>query len=551
MTKGNFMKRVTLTTTVAAVLTASIATVVPAIAVAQPVAGRPANDVTLSVGAGQMVRLNGTMSDLFVADDKIADVQVRSSDQIYIFGKSAGETTVYATNKAGKVVYSANVRVGTNIGSVDQLLRLAMPDARIQATPMNGMVLLTGTVATPSDVEEAGRIVQSFVGEGTQVISRIKTATPLQVNLQVKIAEVSRSLIKEIGVNLLTRDMTGGFLFGVSRGRAVGTIEDFNAGALPQLDVSADYGQPAGTIKGPFNPVTGQVLDPLRPGTVYKPTNPVGAGTAINLMGNLFGLDILSAIDLAENDGRVSTLAEPNLTALSGETASFLAGGEFPIPTASGINGTSVEFKEYGVSLAFTPTVLEGGRISMRVRPEVSELSSAGAIKLGGFEIPGLTTRRAETTVELGSGQSFMIGGLIRNSSSNTTDKAPWLGDLPILGALFRSNGFKRNETELVIIVTPYLVKPVNAGQIALPTDGFRTAKDGERIILDQQHNSRSGEQRPRPTVGPAQTVAPAIGQVGSASVPRPAAPAPATKQAEQKAVRPQQSASATPGFTF
>ena len=528
MTKGNIMKRVTLTATVAAVITASLTTV-PTIAAAQPVAGRPANDVTLSVGAGQMVRLNGTMSDLFVADDKIADVQVRSADQIYIFGKSAGETTVYATNKAGKVVYSANVRVGTNIGSVDQLLRLAMPDARIQATPMNGMVLLTGTVATPSDVEEAGRIVQSFVGEGTQVISRIKTATPLQVNLQVKIAEVSRSLIKEIGVNLITRDVSGGFLFGISRGRAVGTIDDITNPVV-------------------IDPRTGA---PAVIGTVYKPTNPVGAGTAVNLMGNLFGLDILSAIDLAENDGRVSTLAEPNLTALSGETASFLAGGEFPIPTASGINGTSVEFKEYGVSLAFTPTVLEGGRISMRVRPEVSELSSAGAIKLGGFEIPGLTTRRAETTVELGSGQSFMIGGLIRNSSSNTTDKAPWLGDLPILGALFRSNGFKRNETELVIIVTPYLVKPVNAGQIALPTDGFRTAKDGERIILDQQHNSRSGEQRPRPTVGPAQTVAPAIGQVGSVNVPRPVAPAPATKQAEQKAVRPQQSASATPGFTF
>jgi len=531
MTKGNFIKRVTLTTTVAAVLTASIGASVPTIAAAQSApAVRPANDLTLSVGTGRMVRLNGTMSDLFVADDRIADVQVRSADQIYIFGKGAGETTVYATNKAGKVVYSANVRVGTNIGSVGQFLKVAMPDARIEATPMNGMVLLTGTVGAPTDVEEAQRIVQAFVGEGTQVISRLKTATPLQVMLQVKIAEVSRSLMKDVGFNLLARESGGlgsGILFGIGRGNP-GTITD-----VPIGDLKNSAGEPITR-------------------TSYKFLNKAGV-TSIGAAGSLFGLDILSALDLAENDGRVSTLAEPNLTALSGETASFLAGGEFPIPTASGLNGTSVEFKEYGVSLAFTPTVLEGGRISMRVRPEVSELSSAGAIKLNGFEIPSLTTRRTETTVELGSGQSFMIGGLLRNSSSNSTEKAPWLGDLPILGALFRSNSFRRNETELVIVVTPYLVKPVNAGDIALPTDGYRDANDGQRILLGKEHDSRGSETRPRPTVAPAQSVAPAVGQVGSATISRPAAPAPApAKQAqEQKATRPQQSAVVTPGFSF
>jgi hypothetical protein len=178
------------------------------------------------------------------------------------------------------------------------------------------------------------------------------------------------------------------------------------------------------------------------------------------------------------------------------------------------------------VSLAFTPTVLEGGRISMRVRPEVSELSTVGSIRISGFEIPALTTRRTETTVELGSGQSFMIGGLLRNSSSNSTEKAPWLGDLPILGALFRSNSFRRNETELVIVVTPYLVKPVSAGQIALPTDGFRTPNDAQRILLDQQHRSRSGEQRPGPVAAPPRTVAPGVGALGAANQPVPTAPA-------------------------
>jgi pilus assembly protein CpaC len=226
-------------------------------------------------------------------------------------------------------------------------------------------------------------------------------------------------------------------------------------------------------------------------------------------------------------------LAEPNLVALSGETASFLAGGEFPIPASQGLNGTSIEFKEYGVSLAFTPTVLEGGRISMRVRPEVSEISSLNAVRLNGFEVPSLTTRRAETTVELGSGQSFMIGGLLSNTGNNSIDKAPFLGDLPVLGALFRSNKFRRNQTELVIVVTPYLVKPVNASQIALPTDGFRTANDPQRLLLNKSHDSRNGEARPMPRMAPPRTVAPAITTGGVAPAPqaRPAAPqAPAPK---------------------
>ncbi len=522
MIDAKILKRAMLTTTVAAVIAAGSMASVPTAAVAQPAtATKPASSLSLSVGAGRMVRLDGQMSDLFVANDAIADVQVRSADQIYIFGKSAGETTVYATNKAGKVLYSANVRVGTNIGSVDEMLRLAMPDSQIRATPMNGTMLLTGTVAAPSDVEEAGRLVQAYVGEGTQVISRLKSATPLQV----KIAEVSRSLAKDIGVNLLTHDRSGGFLFGIGRG-SPGTIKEVLSDTL-------------------IDPRTG---NPAVVGTEFAFNNKEGV-TTLGAAGRLFGLDILSSLDLAQNDGRVSILAEPMLAALSGETASFLAGGEFPIPKSEGLGGVSIEFKQYGVSLAFTPTVLEDGRISMRVRPEVSELSSAGAIKLNGFEIPSLTTRRTETTVELGSGQSFMIGGLLRNSSSNSTEKAPWLGDLPILGALFRSNSFRRNETELVIVVTPYLVKPVNASQIALPTDGFRAANDPERILLDQQHRSRSGVQRPGPTTAPPRAVTPGLGPVGAAA-PRPAAPAAPVKQAGQKAAG-QQTAAAAPGFSF
>ncbi|WP_317617548.1 type II and III secretion system protein family protein [Sphingomonas daechungensis] len=226
-------------------------------------------------------------------------------------------------------------------------------------------------------------------------------------------------------------------------------------------------------------------------------------------------MDILSSLDLAEVDGLVTTLAEPNLTALSGETASFLAGGEFPIPVSQSLGSISIEYKQYGVGLAFTPVVLADGRISMRVRPEVSELSSEGSIKLNGFDVPALVTRRAETTVELGSGQSFMLAGLIRNNTTNNVDKAPFLGDLPILGALFRSTSFRRQETELVIVVTPYLVKPVS-GRLALPTDGYRAPSDAKRVWEGKSYDSNVG------AASTPSSPAPAFGGAGAAAVASP-----------------------------
>jgi pilus assembly protein CpaC len=470
---------------------------------------RPNNDITLSVGRGQLITLPSAMSDVFVSNDAVADVQVRSTSQIYVFAKTAGESTVYVTSKSGAVVYSANVHAGQNVGSIDQMLRLAMPDDSVTATPINGMVLLTGTVATPEDGAQAEQLVQAYVGEKTKVISRLRMATPLQVNLQVKIAEVSRSLVKEIGANMMTRDQTGGFLFGVAQGRNFGSIGSADLGALPKLDASSQFGLPAGSISLPFDPKTGQFITSA--GTAYNMSNlALGAGkTAVGLAGHLFGIDVASALDLAEREGLVTTLAQPNLTALSGETASFLAGGEIPIPMLQGTGSSvTVEYKQYGVSLSFTPIVLADGRISMRVRPEVSELSSDGAVTLNGFTVPALSTRRVETTVELGSGQAFMIGGLLSNRNNNTISKAPGLGDVPVLGAMFRSTAFQRNETELVIIVTPYLVKPVNPNQIALPTDGYKAATDLERVLLGRSFSGTSGEQRPVPTMAPPSTIA-------------------------------------------
>jgi pilus assembly protein CpaC len=453
---------------------AAVALSLGAVGVATPAAAashsaRPAETLNLSQGTGTMVRLSEPMTDVFVANDSVADVQVRSASQLYIFGKSRGETTIYATSKSGRVVYAANVRVGKNISSIDEMLHLAMPDANVTATPMNNLVLLTGTVASPDDAEIAERLVTNYLGNDASygVVNRLRTATPLQVTLKVKIVEVNRSLMKKIGVNLLTSDPTSGFKFGIAQGGGI------------------------------FVPAPGESTA----GTGDVIRNAIGSTLAAS--GKLFGLNIISSLDLAQTDGMITTLAEPNLTALSGETASFLAGGEFPVPISQSLGSISIEYKQYGVGLAFTPIVLADGRISMRVRPEVSELSDAGSVKLNGFLVPALTTRRAETTVELGSGQSFMIAGLLQNRNRNNIEKAPLLGDLPILGMLFRSTGYQRDETELVIIVTPYLVKPVST-QLATPADGYRAPTDVQMNVEGQTFTGRSGPPAVVPSAAPA-----------------------------------------------
>jgi len=495
---------------------------------------QPDSRISVAVGRGKLITLPAPIEDIFIAENNIADVQVRSPRQIYIFGKKGGQTSFYATSASGKVIYSAEVSVGAEISSIDQMLKLAMPEANIAVSTTNNFVLLTGTIANPDDAEEAENLVQAFVGDATRVVSRLKTATPMQVNLKVRFAEVSRSLAKEINGNLLTRDTTGGFQFGVSRGRNFGSITDFTSN-LPQLDASSLFGLPAGSVSLPFNPATGQFV--TASGTAFN-YNKVNSGlNTIQAAGRLFGLDIATAFDVSERVGLVSTLASPNLTTISGETATFLAGGEFPIPMSSGLGEVSVQYKNFGVSLSYTPTVLSNGRISIRVAPEVSEISSNGAVILNGFSIPAVSTRRAETTVELGSGESFMIAGLMQNSYNSAIDKTPGLADVPILGTLFKSDGYRRNETELMIVVTPYLVKPVSDSEIVLPTDGFKAANDAERFLLNRNH-SGTGDDRPKPQMAPATPTNQSFGSLES--------PAPS-----KSAKKSQKSGSTAPGFSF
>ncbi|WP_439570868.1 type II and III secretion system protein family protein [Sphingomonas sp.] len=523
------------------------AATLPAPVLAQTVHAAPRETVQIATGRGRLVTLSAPMSDIFVANSEIADVQVRSPTQLWVFGKKAGETTVYATTKSGKVIYSSTVRVGNNFDSVQGMLETAMPDSNITATTMNGFVLLTGTVAAPQDAAEAERLAQAFVGDETKILSRLKTATPLQVNLQVRISEVSRSFAKNIGSNFTTLDGSGGFKFGIGSGRQPATTWTTD----PNLPLGV-----GGTVTGyTIDPITGAITQ--KPGTAITP----GSGrTTIGGLGSLFGLDILGALDLGETNGQVSTLANPNLTALSGETGSFLAGGEIPIPVSQGLGAVSVEYKQYGVSLAYTPTVLADGRISLRVRPEVSQLSAAGSVTIGGVQIPALTTRRAETTVELGSGQSLMIAGLMQNSHDNLIDQTPGLGNLPVLGALFRSNGFKRNETELVIVITPYLVKPVDGNQIALPTDGYKAPNDAERVLLGRLGGSNKDGKRPTPQMAPPVGAEPALGattpaQPGPQPQPEPVQPiaTPAQQPAPKGDTKDKRKrgAAPAPGFGF
>ncbi|MEV5033745.1 type II and III secretion system protein family protein [Sphingobium sp. LMC3-1-1.1] len=463
------------------------------------------NAILLSVGGSKVINLPAKMSDVVIGDPDVVDVHVRSQNQLYLIAKKAGETTVFATTTNGKVLFSGTVRVGNNLTSIDEMLKLAMPNADIAVNKMNGMVLLTGTIAAPEDAAEAERLTQAFVGKEVTVVSRLRTATPLQVNLQVKIAEVTKDVGHKIGMNI-TGLGTGTGSFSGYINRADRAFQTNTGGGAPTSDISRSW---------LFN-------------------SPTDGTTSLGFVAKLLGMDVAAALDLAESSGLATTLAQPNLTSLSGETASFLAGGEYPYTVSNGTQGNSIEFKQYGVQLAFTPTVLADGRISLRVRPTVSSLDfSINA------SVPALKSRTAETTVELGSGQAFMIAGLLNNDTANNISKVPGLGNLPILGSLFKSRNFQRHETELVIVVTPYLVKPMNASDVRLPTDGFRNANEGQGLFLQQGHDGVSGAQAPMPSRAPGAPV-PAPGPQSSAALP-PVASRDTGKRSKD----------AAPGFSF
>ena len=416
--------------------------------------------IVVEAGSGRVLQLGRAAANVFAANPGVVEVRPASPTSLFIFGVAPGRTTIAALDAQGAPVaqYEVTVRASAfGAGEVQAGINRQLPGNRIRAEFGGNGVVLQGEARNPGDADRAVGIAQGFLGEGQTVDNRLNVAGQIQVNLRVRIAEISRDVTRQLGVDW----------------QAVGTLGRFTASFVTPNSI-ADAILPASRLAGSF----------------------VNGATDINAF-----------IDALAQDRLITILAEPNLTAISGQTASFLVGGEFPIPVAQRDNVVTIQFRQYGVSLAFVPTVLSQGRISMRVRPEVSELSDQGAIRLSSgnssIQIPALTVRRAETTVELGSGQSFAIAGLLQDSSRNTARGVPLIGELPILGALFRSSRFQRNETELVIIITPYIVSPVN-NPVALraPTDTFVPPSAVERVLFFRQ----AARERGAPPQLPGQT---------------------------------------------
>lgn len=427
--------------------------------------------LSIEVNKGNLIRLGRPATTVFIANPEIADIDVKSPTLVYIFGKAPGETTLFAVDADENVVLDQSVVVTLNLTRLNGFLKEVDPQSTILARSIAGGIVLSGSVADVVSAANAERLARQFVPEDALIINQIQITGPNQVNLRVRVAEVSRSTLKRFGLNIDFLQTAGDIVFGVATGNVAGVA-----------------GVAGGTFatrnNGSFNMFGG-------------------------VNGNSGDLNLL--IDALETEGLISILAEPNLTAMSGETASFLAGGEFPIPVPQKDGTLTIEFKKFGVALSFTPTVLSGNRISMRVKPEVSSLSSVGAVTIQNIQIPALSVRRAETSVELASGQSFAIAGLLQSTSNNDIRKFPGLGDLPIIGMLFRSTEFQRNETELVIIVTPYIVRPVSVA-LAAPTDGLVQPSDTERLLNGDIYRQQPSAARSAPLGG---TGARLIGPVG------------------------------------
>jgi pilus assembly protein CpaC len=406
--------------------------------------------VSLVVGTGQLIRVESEFSSLFVANPEVADVEVKSPRLLYLTGVGVGETTLFAVDDNDNVLMSTKIQVTHNVSALQQGIGRIAPGQSISATTVDQSLVLTGTVANPEQASNIMQVASQFVDDPARIVNRMSIAAPTQVNLQVRIAEVARNIDRQLGIRWNEVSVgAGGLTFG------------FVGGSV---------------IPGGY------------------------AGTVTGSRGS-FNVDIM--LQALSEEGLVTILAEPNLTARSGEPANFLAGGEFPYATVSD-EGTNVEFKDFGIGLAFTPTVLDDNRISLTVATEVSELDFSNSVT-----VPSLRTRRAETTVDLASGQSFAIAGLMQNQSSQGTSRLPALGTMPVIGALFRSQGFKRGQTELVIIVTPVVVRPTAPQRVAAPTDTFVPPNDVERVLFGRFQGDPQRVNRVRNNLGSRRLVGP------------------------------------------
>ncbi|MDB5988917.1 MAG: cpaB [Herbaspirillum sp.] len=399
-------------------------------------------NLTVPAGTGEMVKLSEPAVAVFVANPDVADVHVPTHQTVFVFGKKAGTTTLFALGPNNRTILRETITVSVDIKSVQRMLDARFPQLHLTLTSAPGSMMIAGSVPSAADADAVVQSLTPYLLNKETLINRLTLDHPIQVNLRVRITEVDRNITQQLGINWSSLGSAGNFVGGLFNGRAlVDTTGAF------QLSTTGAFSALAGFRTGKVN--------------------------------------IEAVIDALDQEGLMTMLAEPNLTAMSGQTASFLAGGEFPVPVAQDKTGAiTVAFKPFGVSLDFTPTVLADNRISLKVRPEVSQIDPSNSVTLSSIKIPALTVRRVETTVELSSGQSFALGGLLQGNTSNILSQFPGLGSLPIIGKLFSSKNYQNNKTEIVIIVTPYIVQPVNPGQLRQPIDSVtHTGSDVEYVL--------------------------------------------------------------------
>lgn len=428
--------------------------------------GAQSASLVLPFGKSAIIDLPADARDILISNPDIADATVRTARRAYVIGRALGHTNIFFFDAQGRQIANVEIRVEPDVDPLNDILRRHAPDASIQAEAVNGSLVLSGSARSAAESDRAQQIANQYIATSggaqgpNRVINLIQVQGSEQVLVRVRVVEMSRTLVRQLGINLSYENLIN---------QAVGDDEF--------IDIATRMGFP----------INGGVLGGLT----------VDGGFVENVdAANQRNTD--ASIAAFERAGLLRVLAEPNLTAISGEAARFLAGGEFPIPVAADDGQISVEFKPFGVGLAFTPIVMSGGRISLKVSTEVSELTSEGAISTGdtpirnqdgstsiirGVTIPALQVRRAETTIEMSSGSSIVLAGLIQERSRHAIEGVPGAMNAPVMGALFRSRDFINNETELVIIATPYLVRPTSPDAIRTPADGFLNPSEGESLL--------------------------------------------------------------------
>lgn len=400
--------------------------------------------VDLPLGKARLVKLPVAARDALVTNPQVADVVVKTPRLIFVLGRQIGSTNAFFLDANGKEIARLEINVTLDEKAVQGTIRQLIPDADINVRSVNDHLFLTGRVRSNEISENARQIAMRFATAETNVVNLLTVIEDQQVLLQVKVAEVSRTVLKELGINLF--DQSTGALTTITSDKF--SLRNTSGGGLTAAPFLQNFFQ--------FNDGTGNVL-------------------AIT-------------INALERNGLIKTLAEPNLTAISGETANFLAGGEFPIPVSQEQGVVTIEFRQFGIGLNFTPVVLNSGRISLRVATEVSAIAPENSITTAGISVPGLRVRRAETTVELPSGGSLVVAGLLRDEFSTNISGVPGLSDIPLIGALLRTNSLNQSETELVVAVTAYLVAPVNPSQVKVPTEGVGVPSDYDLYLRGRLH---------------------------------------------------------------